>query len=86
MEEIIKSYKGFDENLCCRDFQYEVGKEYEMDGNIEVCFKKGLAKEIDDISVLGYSWSDFGSKLYSDFHTTTPYDRAQSMYAAVSAM
>lgn len=49
-------------------------------------FTKGLAKEIDDISVLGYSWSDFGSKLYSDFHTTTPYDRAQSMYAAVSAM
>ena len=37
MEEIVKSYKGFDENLCCRGFQYEVGKEYEMDGNIEVC-------------------------------------------------
>ena len=37
MEEIVKSYKGFDKNLCCRGFQYEVGKEYEMDGNIEVC-------------------------------------------------
>ena len=33
----IKAYKGFDKNLCCRDFQYEVGKEYEMDGNITVC-------------------------------------------------
>lgn len=35
MEE-IKGYKGFDKNLKCRDFQYEVGKEYKHDGNIEL--------------------------------------------------
>lgn len=33
----IKSYKGFDKNLKCWDFQYEIGKEYEMDGEIKVC-------------------------------------------------
>ena len=27
----IQGYKGFAENLQCRGFQYEVGKEYETD-------------------------------------------------------
>ena len=36
-ENKIIAYKGFDENLCCRDFQYEVGKEYIHEGKIECC-------------------------------------------------
>src|SRR3712207_4293115 len=34
-EKKLKAYKGFDKSLKCRDFQYEVGKDYEMDGDIE---------------------------------------------------
>ena len=41
MEKKIIAYKGFDKNLKCRDFQYEVGKEYEMDGDIKCC-KRGF--------------------------------------------
>ena len=37
MEKKIIAYKGFNKNLKCRDFQYEVGKEYEMDGDIKCC-------------------------------------------------
>ena len=36
-ENVIKSYKAFDKNMRCRDFQYEVGKEYNMDGEIKCC-------------------------------------------------
>lgn len=35
--EKIKAYKGFNPDLTCRDFQYEVGKEYEQNGEIEAC-------------------------------------------------
>ena len=36
-ENKIISYKGFDENMQCRGFQYEVGKEYKKEGNIKCC-------------------------------------------------
>lgn len=32
----MKAYKGFNEDLRCRDFQYEVGKEYE-ENRAELC-------------------------------------------------
>ena len=27
-EKKLTAYKGFDENLCCRGFQYEIGKVF----------------------------------------------------------
>lgn len=34
-------YKAFDKNLCCRDFQYEIGKTYEIDESPILC-KRGF--------------------------------------------
>jgi len=33
----MKAYKAFDENLQCRGFQFEIGKEYKHEGEIELC-------------------------------------------------
>ena len=36
-ENAIVAYKAFDENFRCRDFMYEVGKEYHINGDVEMC-------------------------------------------------
>jgi len=33
----VIGYKGFDENLRCHGFQYEIGGEYQHDGKVVVC-------------------------------------------------
>ena len=33
----MKGYKAFDANLQCRGFQYEVGKTYELEGELAIC-------------------------------------------------
>ena len=58
MEEIkITAYKGFDENLCCRGFQYEIGKEYVHEGEIECC-KSGFHACTNPFDVLDYYKAD----------------------------
>ncbi|MFA0813897.1 DUF7666 domain-containing protein, partial [Microbulbifer epialgicus] len=36
-EEKIIAYKGFDENLQCRGYQYEIGKTHLHEGEVEAC-------------------------------------------------
>ena len=52
-KKVIKSYKAFDKNMRCRDFQYEVGKEYEMDGDIKCC-NRGFHACKNPLEVLNY--------------------------------
>lgn len=49
---MIKSYKGFDKNLSCRGFKYELGKEYEEENAI-AC-EKGFHACENPIDVFSY--------------------------------
>ena len=53
MSETITGFKGFDKDLKCRDYQYEVGKEFEEEGKIEAC-SKGFHFCENPFDVLGY--------------------------------
>jgi hypothetical protein len=55
--EKIKAYKGFNKDLTCRAFQYEIGKEYCTKGNIECCRRGFHACEFP-LEVLEYYLHD----------------------------
>ena len=36
-DKTILGFKGFDKDLKCRGFQYEIGKDYEQEGKVKCC-------------------------------------------------
>ena len=36
-DNIIRGFKGFDKDLKCRGFQYDIGKDYEQEGEVKCC-------------------------------------------------
>ena len=52
MSKMIKAYKGFDKDLKCRGFQYEIGKEFE-EPQARLC-NKGFHACLYPLDVLGY--------------------------------
>jgi len=49
----VEGYKGFDKNLKCQDFQYEVGKKYVHDSKVKLC-KSGFHFCLKLEDVFGY--------------------------------
>ncbi len=53
MSDIIKTYKGFDKDLKCRGYQYEIGQTYEEEGEVKAC-NNGFHACEQPIEVFGY--------------------------------
>lgn len=55
----MKAYKAFDKNLTCRDFQYEIGKTYEMNEEPIIC-ERGFhaCTKFDDV----FHYYDYGKE------------------------
>lgn len=71
----ITSYKGFDKNMQCRGFQYEVGKEYEMDGEIKCC-KQGFHACKSPMEVWNYY--DMLSSRYAEVEQSGKIDKEEN--------
>ena len=52
MKKVI-AYKAFNKDMTCRDFQYEVGKTYKHDGDVEVC-SSGFHACLNPLDCLNY--------------------------------
>lgn len=63
MEDKIIAYKGMDSNMQCRGMQYEVGKEFSVDGKIECC-GNGLHACERPLDVFGYYAPGTGARYF----------------------
>ena len=63
MKNEIISYKGMDSKMQCRGMQYEVGKEFSVDGEIKCC-SNGLHACERPLDVLGYYAPGTGSRYF----------------------
>ena len=63
MENEIVAYKGMDNKMQCRGMQYEVGKDFSVDGDIECC-GNGLHACERPLEVFGYYAPGTGSRYF----------------------
>ena len=56
------AYKGFNVDMTCRNFQYEEGKTYEIEGEIKLC-KCGFHACINPLDIFNYYYGTIGKNI-----------------------
>ncbi len=79
-EKTIKAYKGFNSDLTCRGFQFEVGKEYTHDGKVNAC-DRGFHACANPFDVLNY-YSIFTVMRYCTVEQSGEIDKEQDKIAS----
>ena len=59
----MKAYKGFNKDLTCRGYQYEVGKTHIYEGDIQIC-KQGFHACENPLDVLDTDYNSIDNKYY----------------------
>jgi hypothetical protein len=57
------AYKGFRTNMTCRDFQYEEGKSYEIEGTIKCC-NRGFHACTNPLDIFKYYPGEISEDIY----------------------
>ena len=57
-----KAYKAFNSDMTCRDFQYEEGKTYKIDGEPELCYR-GFHACLKLLDVFYYYYGELGKDI-----------------------
>jgi hypothetical protein len=57
------AYKAFNADMTCRDFQYEEGESYEIEGKIKLC-ECGFHACTNPLDVFNYYWGTIGTDIY----------------------
>ena len=81
-EKVITAYKGFDKDLKCRGFQYEVGKEYEQKGEI-VARNNGFHACQNPFDVLSY-YGDILENRFCEVEQSGSFDETEDDKTASS--
>ena len=79
-EKTIKAFKGFNSDLTCRGFQYEVGKEYTHEGKVNACVK-GFHACANPFDVLKY-YEDFTVMRYCTVEQSGEINKEQDKIAS----
>ena len=82
--DVITSIKGFDSNLRCRGYQFEIGKTYSVEGKIKACENGFHACPVDEhpLSVFEF-YPPAGSK-YGEVEQSGDKDREGTKLASAS--